>query len=266
MRRESVAAILLVVVCVCVVGAAVVWSDDRPAQSTWVWRVGLSVAAIAAIAALIRLQFSIQSDLVPDFLSANRKTFFEQNGLCFSIYATSEDGVFCANAMYQNRYDQSCRARIVLRPVAGVFRPAVGPFRSDFPTIVFDISCGPAGFGIASVPLPVSSRHQGKNLTLQIGASVDYPAGKGKKLRFRDGSLLRYDAEFRNSYMRILQVLYLFCGGLLFSFPASVTFCLPDGVAESLPAGQGQRTRTLWTLGDEVIGIPPKAEPHAMPT
>jgi hypothetical protein len=101
--------------------------------------------------------------------------------------------------------------------------------------------------------VPVSNRHQGKKLTLQIGASVSYPEGKGKKLRFREGSLLRYDAEFHSSSMEVLQVLYFFCGGLLFSFPTSVTFRLPAGVAESIPAGQGQRTRTLWKLGDEVV-------------
>jgi hypothetical protein len=230
-----------------------VWCDDRPERSTWMWRVGFSVVGAGAIAGLVRLQFWGKADLVPDFLSGKCKTFFEQNGLCFVLGAATENGVFFVNAMYRNRHDRPCMARIALRPVAGVFRSAVGPFRNDFSTIMFDISCGPGAFGIASIPLPVSGRHQGKKLTLQIGATVDYPEGKGKEMRFREGSLVRYNAEFHSAYLRSLQVLYFFCGGFLFSFPASVTFILPKGVAESLQSGKCQHTQTLWTIGDEVV-------------
>ncbi|MEN6451304.1 MAG: hypothetical protein ABFC96_12505 [Thermoguttaceae bacterium] len=216
------------------------------------WRLGFSVVGAAAIAGLIRFQFWGKANLVPDFLSAKCKTFFEQNGLCFALSAATESGVFFLNATYQNRYDRPCKARIALRPAAGVFRSAVRPFRNDFSTIVFDISCGPGGFGIAAIPLPVSGHHRGKTLTLQIGATVDYPEGKGKKVRFREGSLLRYNAEFHSAYVTTLRLFYLFCGGLLFFFPASVTFKLPTEAAESLQGEQCQRTQTLWTIGDEV--------------
>ena len=251
--RESVKAVSIFVLCISAVAAAFVWSDDRPTQSTWMWRIGLSLLAVGAIAVFLKVHFWFKADLAPDFLGKQCKAFFEQNGLCFSLYMVCEDGICVINAMFQNRYDRPRAARIALRPVAGVFGSAVGPFRNDFATIVFDISCGPGAFGIAGIPLPVTSRHQGKKLTLQVGASVDCPEGKGKPLRFREGSLLRYDADFHSSYMTTLQILYFFCGGLLFSFPASTTLRLPSGVAESIPKGQGQRTRTLWKLGDEVV-------------
>jgi len=253
MRRESVAAIFLVVLCASVVGGACVWSDDHPAQSTWMWRIGLSVAAVVSIAVFIRLQFWRKGNLAPDFLSAKCKTFSEQNGLCFTLYTTNEDGICFINAMFQNRYERPCKARIALRPVAGVFRSAVGPFRNGFSTMVFDISCGPGAFGIAGIPLPISSSRQGKQLTMQIGASVDYPEGKGKALRFSEGALIRYDAEFQSAYLSTLRALYLICGGLMFTFPPTVTFRLPTGVAESVPEGQDQRIQILWTLGDEEV-------------
>ena len=79
---------------------------------------------------------------------------------------------------------------------------------------------------------------------------MDYPEGKGKIVRFREGSLIRYNAEFRNSYIRTIQAVYLLCGGFLFWFPASVTFRLPTGVAESVPPERGQHTQTLWTMGN----------------
>jgi hypothetical protein len=254
MRRESVEAVLLIALCACVVGAVVVWCDDRPTQSTWAWRIGLSVAAVVEAALLARLHFRRKADIAPDFLGEQCEMFFEQNGLCCSFSVTCEDGRCFVNTLFQNRYDRACTARIALRPVAGVLRSAVRPFRSDFPKkIEFDILCGPGEYGVASVPLAVSRRSQGKKLTLQIGASVEYREGRGNLLRFREGSLLGLDADFRNKSMRLLQLLFLVCGGFLFVFPACVTFSLPRGVAESVPVGQDQSTRILWKLGDSLV-------------
>jgi hypothetical protein len=254
--RESIKAIAIVVLCVSVTVAAVVWFDDRPTQSTWMWRITLSLLAVIAMAIIFKIHYWSRPDLVPDFLSQQCNWFLERSGLCFSVFPSCEDGICVINAAFQNRYDHPCTARIALRPVVGVFRSAVKLFQHDFSMITFEVACDPGAFGIAGIPLPVSRRHQGKKLTLQIGASVNYPRGKGKMLRFRDGSPVRYDADFHSVYLRTLRVLFFVTGGFFFLFSASVTFQLPAGVAESFPSGQHQRTRILWTLNSDVNRLP----------
>ena len=251
MRRESIAAILLVAACACVVGGVFVWSNDRPERSTWMWRIVFSGVGAGAIVGLIRLQFWGKADLAPDFLSAEVQDVSEQNGFCFVLGAATENGVFFVNAMYQNQYDRPCKARIALRRSQAYSGLRWGRFATTSRRSCLTFPAARA-FGIAAIPLPVSGQHQGKKLTLQIGATVDYPEEKGKKVRFREGSLLRYNAEFHSAYLTTLQMLYFFCGGLLFSFPASVTFDLPTGVAESLQ-GEQSSAQTLWTIGDEVV-------------
>jgi hypothetical protein len=217
--RESVKVVAVLIFCVSATVAAVVWFDDRPTQTTWVCRIVCSLLAVAAVGVFLRVHYWSKPDLVPDFLGRECRSFFERSGLCFSILPTCEDGVCIVTAMFQNRYDHRCTARIALRPVVGVFRSAKKLFQNDFSTIVFDISCGAGSFGIAGIPLAVPRSRQDKELILRIGATVDYPEGKGKKLRFRDGIPIRHSAEFRSTYFRVLKLLFLFCGGFFSFFP-----------------------------------------------
>ena len=61
-----------------------------------------------------------------------------------------------------------------------------------------DIQCGPAGFGVAKFPVAIPRRHQGKTVTFEIGVDADYPLGKGREVRFRNGRTIRHNSRFRS--------------------------------------------------------------------
>jgi len=254
--RESINAVAMLVACVSTLVAVVFWFEDQPTQATWLWRIGSSVVVLAAVAVLLKMHVWAKPDLVPDFLGQEAKNIFERNGLCFAFSSSCEDGVFFVHAMFQNRFNCPCKARIAMRPVVGVHRSAVTPFQRPFQNFVFDIACDPGAFGIASIPLPVHRDQQGKKLTLQIGASVEYPPNKGKALRFNNGFPIRYDADFRrNAFWRTLKVVSMI--SLVYvhghHFPPTVTFELPIGVAETVPPEITQSTCIRWTVGDNSL-------------
>ena len=44
-------------------------------------------------------------------------------------------------------------------------------------------------FGVARVPVPVSTEAQGKNWVFNLGVSVKYPSGRGKRLRYSPSTI-----------------------------------------------------------------------------
>ena len=65
-------------------------------------------------------------------------------------------------------------------------------------TISPRINCGPAGFGVARFPVAIPALHQGKLVTMEIGASTEFPLGKGREVRFHTGQTVRQDSQFRS--------------------------------------------------------------------
>jgi hypothetical protein len=53
--------------------------------------------------------------------------------------------------------------------------------------VAVGISCDAAAFGKASIWWPVPEEAQGKEVSIDVAASVKYPTGRGRLLRFRDG-------------------------------------------------------------------------------
>jgi hypothetical protein len=166
----------------------------------------------------------------------------------FYGFSGSGAGIFFLNVMFQNRYSNPCDARIALRPVIGAFNSAVGVFHNDFSVIRFDIKCGPGEFGVAKIPIPVNTKAVGKKLTLEVGATVNYPIGNGQELRFQHGTYLRYDEDFSSPFWRSMQILSLLAGRIHLSRPPNLTFELPNGVADVIPMGTGQQIEILWSM------------------
>ena len=105
MRRESAAAVLVVVVCVCVIGARICVvrrTDQRSLRGYGEWRILLLELRQSRFSSNFS---SGPSEILFPTSLAKCKAFFEQNGLCFSFYPSTEEGMFCINAIYQNRYD-----------------------------------------------------------------------------------------------------------------------------------------------------------------
>jgi len=236
---------------VCVVGimfggvaAAFAWSDNKPNVTP---RLASSAATLVGLVGFLVLHF--RRDRVPDFLRKYSRIRFERAGLCFSVEPTIKGNCCYLRVLFQNRYEGRCHGRIALRP-AEVF----GTFaRSDFQAITFDFDCPAAGFGVALLPLPIPSNLQGRRQAFQVGATVEYPNGKGRLLRFGSERVLtvRSNADFRNPFYRRLTIIAALTGSILISRPARIALLLPNNVAESVPGKPEDSQTILWQLGDD---------------
>ena len=79
-------------------------------------------------------------------------------------------------------------------------------------TVSPDIECGPAGFGVAKFPVAIPRRHQGKTVTFEIGVDADYPLGKGREVRFRNGRTIRHNSRFRSLTVVVQAFLHCLSG------------------------------------------------------
>ena len=215
--------------------AAMALCADRPTPLLMAAQcMGWTLAA-ACLTLLLGLQF--RRDLVPDYLSLCKGNFFERDGFCFGISLDREDGMAMFTIMFQSRYLGPSIARIALRP-AGAGVATVSP----------DIECGPAGFGVAKFPVAIPRRHQGKTVTFEIGGDADYPLGKGREVRFRNGQTIRHNSRFRSLTVVVQAVLHSLVGHFLVHSPAAVRLRLPADVAEYVPDGAVGESEVLWSL------------------
>lgn len=139
--------------------------------------------------------------------------------------------------MFQSRYLGPSLARIALRP-AGARVASISP----------DIECGPAGFGVAKFPVAIPRRHQGKTVTFEIGVDANYPLGKGREVRFRNGRTIRHNSRFRSLTVVVEGFVHLLLGHLFIASPARIRLTLPADVAEDIPDGAVGESQVLWSM------------------
>lgn len=247
MLREFLKGVVVLTVVVAFLTAAIAWGVDRPDELTWWLRIGAPIVAIAAFGAFLQIHF--QRDEVPDFLYQSHGGYFDRGGFCFAIGVHDVGGVCHVEVYFQNRYDRPCIGRIALRPKAGFFG------RQKIDTIALEIPCEPAAFGVVSMPIPVPLAVQGKRQTFEVGASVKYPQGRGKMLRFRDGIVIRTNSNFGDAFGTTLAVGALLGGNILIPQPATVELELPRGVLELPPRELQPEVKSIWRLGDPVSQV-----------
>jgi hypothetical protein len=223
--------------------AAFAWADDRPSETTWALRLCLPAISVAAIALFLRLHF--RADKVPDFLSRRARRYFNRKGFCFAPFAENRGGICFLAVYFQNQQDAPCIGWIAVQPGPDFFmrRPAI-------PAVVFQIDCEAAAFGIARVAVPLPRETQGKRQSFEVGASVNYFQGRGRTVRFRDGTLLSTACNFENERAALLGAAGLLTGHILISFPVRTAIDLPAGVAVDFTPDGTTEVQTLWKLGD----------------
>lgn len=243
--RESLKAILAVVLIAASIACAVTFVDDRPNATTWAWRGGSLLCAALSIGLLVFM--SLRRDEVPDFLQQRCGTFFNCSGFCFSILVSAVDRRAVLHIYFQNQFENPVLASVALRPARGFF---LG--RPKMETIIVDVDCPAAGFGVANLPIPVPAKLRGQPQNFEVGASVKYPNGKGRRLRFQDGVFLRANAQFQNRLATTLTIAGAFAGQIVLSSPVSVTLQLPVQVSVEIPEDVDPEIRILWKLGDAI--------------
>jgi len=251
---QSIKAVCGLVILISIVAGAVGWLADRPDATIWKLRIG-SVVAIAASVAIIAL-LSLRRDEVPDFLYLVNRKYFNRNGFCFALAAEKRDRLCLLCVYYQNQHENPCQAIVAFRPTSA---------ESAGEPITVAIDCPPAGFGVVRVPVAVPYLEQGSKRNFQVGATVNYPEGKGRRLLKRDGFLLRTNADFTNRLNDFVQagmfvhapVTHTLTRGKrrpISTMPAAITF--PMQVATRVEEVQEllkePEHKTLWQLGEPV--------------
>jgi hypothetical protein len=89
---------------------------------------------------------------------------------------------------------------------------------------------------------------QGKAQSLDVGADVLYPEGRGKMIRYRGGVQLG-PAGF-DTWRTVLTVSGAMGGMIVLSKPAKVKLKLPVDVEESVDDGLPIVSKIVWKLGD----------------
>ncbi len=126
----------------------------------------------------------------------------------------------------------------------------VGPWlppRAGIEPVAVGIECGPAAFGVARVPRGLLGRRQ----RFEVGASVEFPDGRGRRVRFRGGAALRANSRFGNAFVSTLTVAGALAGHVVYTSPSVVEVGLPnEAVEDTAELGIGVAVETLWRLGD----------------
>jgi hypothetical protein len=237
---KATCALLLIIASLVTAGA---WYADQPGQTAWIVRFVAPAVGLLALAVLLLVHF--RRDRVPDFLLAEVGNYFNHRGFCFLISAEEADGVCYVLAWFQNQYERACVAQIELRPQREFWLTRTGIER-----IVLDVDCEAAAFGLASRPIELPEKMLGKVHAFDVSASVKYPHGKGRRLRFNDGALLRTTSGLGNAFRTSLTFFGALAGHIVWMTPARVKIQLPQQAARVLPSASRTEVETFWRLGD----------------
>lgn len=248
--REFIKVLCVVILLFGAPAAAIVWADDRldwPQPVQYFAKYACPVLCVLAIGVFLKIHF--RADEVPDYLGPRVGSYFNRDSFCFGIHPTVADGICVFEVFFQNQYERRCVGRIALRPARGFF---LGRAKMD--SVIAEIDCEPAAYGIARVAVSLPAGLQGRRQSFEVGASVEYPEGKGRRLRFGDGVTLRANSNFGNAFAVGLTVAGALTGQIVYTSPATVTIDLPNGVAEDVrDSVRPEAVDTLWKLGDPLL-------------
>ena len=238
--REIVKGLALFAIVVGIFASAFAWALP---DVGWPYRLGGPVVAVTGFGTFFWAHY--RRDLAPDFLSEQFATYFDQNGFCFALLADVHKGFGVLRLYFQNRHERSCNARVAARPKQALF----GLWKeATMDAVMFNVACPPAGYGVVTLPVSFAPDARGRDVTLQVGASVQYPQRRGRTLRFRDAITLRTDAEFDDKLAAVAIAAVLVTGGIGWYSPAMTTVTVPLNAAEP-PSGAEPFTEIIWQLG-----------------
>jgi hypothetical protein len=147
---------------------------------------------------------------------------------------------------------------VVLQPSEGFFL-----VRPGLASMTVEIECPAGGYGVTSVPWPVAKKFQGRRQSIDVGADVRYPEGRGKMIRYRGG--LQVGRAGTDLWKTVLTAAAAMGGMISLSRPAKVTLRFPSDVEESIEDDLPIVTKTEWKLGDEVGPSQPQKSTAAAP-
>lgn len=235
---ESVQAVLALLMIIGMIGSVLVFVNDRV---NWAAFSGMLTLVIGSLGLLLWSLF--RRDKAPDYLKKVGGSLLERDGFCFKVLANSVKGRCYLDLHFQSRYERPSRAMVVLQPSKGFFL-----VRPGLASMTVEIECPTGGYGVTSVPWPVGKKFQGKTQSLDVGADVFYPEGRGKMIRYRGG--LQVGTAGFDTWKATLTVAGAMGGMIVLSRAAKVKLKLPVDVEESVDDELPISTKIVWKLGD----------------
>ncbi|MCK9463723.1 MAG: hypothetical protein M0R80_29235 [Proteobacteria bacterium] len=214
------------------------FADEKHDSLLWVLAISSGLLSIGAFSWLLVGLLRREEEKLPDFLGEKFLNWFDQDGLSFTVRADEVDGVFCLHVWFQSRRDRRCRAVVALRP---------GRRNKGFGNPKIEFEAPPAAFGCASLPIAVGSEFQGRDIALNIGASVSWPDGNGKLVRFQEGMEVG-SAPGIDRRDRMFMAGAAMSGGFGFVIPATITLSVPEGVASTISPEPSTTLEISWEL------------------
>lgn len=242
--NRSVKSILALVILICLGASVLGWTtrgiEGVPYSRFWLRASGLIL--LPAIGLLVWADF--RRDLAPDLLRRRVKRYFEQDGFCFAVLPAMVDGSFAWRIFFQNRYERPVKAVVAFQPATRF----VGFGRADMPEVRVEIDCEGGSFGLADVPYEIPQAFQGKKQKFELIAFSQFPQGKGRMLRFRDGLKVgKHHKSVADTAVTLLSATALH---VHFKNPATFGVRLPENIQ---PKGLGEMSQAiLWRPGDQI--------------
>lgn len=208
MRGESYKAVCAFLMIFSVPVGILAWYTDRPGAVAWSFRIGSIVVCVLFGGLLFRAM--ARRDKATDHLRALVGNYFNRDGFCFAfVPIQTNEGTFM-KVLYQNQFEKPCRAVVTLRAARGFWLR-----RPDIQDVRAMIDCEGGGFGSELTDFEVPRRYQGKRRSFEAGATVVYPDGRGRRLRFFDGIHLRKDAHFQSRREQAFRIFLALSGAYM---------------------------------------------------
>jgi hypothetical protein len=223
------------------VGSVLVFMNDRV---NWPALAGMLSLMFGSLGILLWSLF--RRDKAPDFLKTIPGRMLERDGFCFKVVVNALKGTCYLDLHFQSRYARPTRAMVVFQPSEGFFL-----VRPGLASMTVEIECPAGSYGVTSLPWPVGKKFQGKSQSLDVGAKVQYPQGRGKMIRYRGG--LQVGRAGFDTWRVILTVAAALGGVVVLSKPAKVKLKLPVNVEESVDDEAPISTKIIWRLGDPTV-------------
>jgi len=238
--KSVLALVILLLLAASVLGWATRGIEGVPNSRFWMRMSGILLPPTIALLAWA----DFRKDRVPDLLRKHVGKYFERDGFCVAVACSISNTHFAWHIFFQNRYERPCKATVAFRPAArnfGIGRPNLGEVR-------IEIDCEGGAFGCATIPYGIPPKFQGKKMRFEITAVTQFPAGKGRMLRFRDGMPL---AETYKSKVDVaITALSTIALHPHITRPATFKANLPKN-ASNESVGEINR-KVLWRPGDPV--------------
>ncbi|MCA9176291.1 MAG: hypothetical protein KDB14_17515 [Planctomycetales bacterium] len=255
--RELAKWILVLTLIPAAIGCYDAWTNGLLAAQTQGVQYGTLAICVLCLAGLVKLART--ADKAPDYLAKilpRHSRYFDRDGLCFVLdVGVAADGACHLLLYFQNRHDRRCEAHLVVRATRNYMKTS-GTFVTPLEVYV---ECPEGGYGVTEIPLALPATAEGRELRIEFGMDVAYPEGRGTLLRFKEGSPLRTNGQFRhdswttNPFIRLCLALG---GAFTWSTPPSLEFMAPEDLKGAPQKEAPPHTTILWQLGEPALVEP----------